>query len=162
MSKIFSSHNFLIIKRGYSTKKLIIEFIRIVLGIIFLITGFLKFIHIQEFADSIEKYQLIPHCFVFYTAIIISLIEVVIGISLIFNLLIKLGVLITSSLMMLFIIITSITLFNGLDIDCGCFIGIYHKKISVSSLIIQIMILSLSLILLRQYNQGFISNQNKN
>ncbi len=140
-------------KKNHPKKKWILEFLRILLGVIFLITGLFKFFHMQEFTDAIENYQLIPQKLDIFAGTIVSLLEVVIGISLIFCFLTKLGVLITSSLMMLFIIITSITLFNGLDINCGCFIGIYNQKISFFSLVIQIIILAFSLIILKHYSQ---------
>ncbi len=126
--------------------------LRIILGFIFLITGIFKFLYLKEFIITITNYQLIPIKLVPFLSAAISFFEVLIGLMLLFGFFIWLGVIFSNFLLILFIFISSITLINGLSVDCGCFIGLFYKKLDYSSLVIQIVMLFISLTLLRHYS----------
>lgn len=93
--------------------------IRLATGGIFLYAGSLKLISPDTFVIVIEAFGLIPEFFLMPMAVFISLLEVVAGVGLIFN--IKWSLETITGLLVLFMAIIGYGLFLGLDIDCGCF-----------------------------------------
>jgi len=92
---------------------------RWVLGIIFIYAGGVKMFEPQVFATLIEAYGILPDIFIFPVAVFLSLIEVVAGIGIIFD--IKGSLSLIAGLILLFLLILGYGIYMGLDVDCGCF-----------------------------------------
>jgi len=92
---------------------------RILLSLIFIVSGISKLIDPASFSVTIEAYGLMPDLLTFPAALAISFTEVIAGIGLLFDVH---GSLASILIMLLFFI--TILLYGmhlGLDIDCGCF-----------------------------------------
>lgn len=92
---------------------------RLGIGAVFVWSGFNKLLNPQSFAVVIESYGLIPEMTVFPTALLLSAIELLAGLGLIFDLQYTLGII--TGLLVLFLLILGYGLWMGLDVDCGCF-----------------------------------------
>ncbi len=102
-------------------KSVVIDLIRIVLGMLFLYAAIDKIIHPARFAEVIYHYKILPIPFINFFAVIIPWIEIGIGLSLIFNLLPEIGSLILILLTTVFVIMIASAMMRGLNIECGCF-----------------------------------------
>jgi uncharacterized membrane protein YphA (DoxX/SURF4 family) len=101
--------------------------LRLLLALVFLVSGSIKLVDMAKFAESVGDFGLVPDWFVLTTAWLVVLSELVIGTSLALNLRGSLvGVLVLLGLF-LGVLIYGIVL--GLDIQCGCFGPGYHVNL---------------------------------
>jgi len=93
--------------------------LRVLLGIVFIWSGLTKIVIPESFADVIEAYGLIPNILSLAVAILLSILEIIAGIGLLFD--IRGSLLLTAAMLFLFLGVLSYGLWIGLDVDCGCF-----------------------------------------
>jgi uncharacterized membrane protein YphA (DoxX/SURF4 family) len=86
---------------------------------IFIYSGLIKLIDPQRFAEVISGFGLLPHAFIFPGAILLSILEVVAGVGLVFSLRGSLAAITGMLVLFMTVLVYGINL--GLDIDCGCF-----------------------------------------
>jgi len=92
---------------------------RLFLAIIFFLGGLPKLFALDDFAQVISNYGLLPDSLLYPAAIILPLFEMVIALGLLANK--RWAVFFALALLSLFIIVLSYGIYLGLDIDCGCF-----------------------------------------
>ena len=109
--------------------------IRVVLGFIFVYAGMEKISEPEGFARAISNYKLLPYSLINIAALILPWLEVTAGILLIFGIVVKENAFIISALLGIFLIAIIISLFRGLNIDCGCFGTMSGSKIGIQKLI---------------------------
>ncbi len=95
--------------------------LRIIMGTLFIYSGFFKALDLESFGRVIILYDISPEVLVPYAAIILPFMELVVGMLLVFGYRIKASALITILLMIFWIIIISINVYRGKNFDCGCF-----------------------------------------
>ena len=108
------------IKRLITSQRLSFVF-RWVLGLIFIYASIDKIVHISAFSEAIRNYKLFPDVLINLLAIWVPWLELMTGLLLIAGIWIKGNALILTIMSSMFGIITSIAIFRGLDISCGCF-----------------------------------------
>lgn len=146
-------------KKLFANKYLLLA-IRIILGFVFIYAGLEKALMPEAFAKSISNYQLIPDFIINFSAIVLPWIELVCGILLIFGVSVKENSLILSILLSLFIIMITISVMRGLNIDCGCFGTVGGSKVGLAKIIENIILLAIGGHLVK-YDSTFLS-LNKN
>jgi uncharacterized membrane protein YphA (DoxX/SURF4 family) len=122
------------VKKFLSNKYLLL-ISRLILGFIFIYAGMEKISDPGSFAVSINNYKLLPLSIINIAALILPWIEVTAGLLLIFGIVIKENAVIITSLLIIFFIAISISLFRGLNIDCGCFGTINASKVGLMKLL---------------------------
>jgi len=95
--------------------------IRIILGVLFVLSGLSKALDVAAFSQVITNYGIIPHGLASYPAIFLPFLEIIIGINLIIGFKIKASSFLSILLMIFFIVIISYALAAGKSFDCGCF-----------------------------------------
>lgn len=78
-----------------------------------------KLLNISDFAAIINAYEMLPQFAVGPTAVFLPVVEIALAIGLIAN--VRVSKYLTIFLLLFFIAILSLAIFQGLDIDCGCF-----------------------------------------
>jgi len=121
--------------KKFLTNKYLLLLSRIILGFIFIYAGMEKISAPEEFARVINNYKLLPYSFINIAAIILPWIEVTAGILLIFGISVNENAFIISTLLGIFIIAIAVSLFRGLNIDCGCFGTSGGTKIGIQKLL---------------------------
>jgi uncharacterized membrane protein YphA (DoxX/SURF4 family) len=96
---------------------------RLTLGAVFLVAGAEKLGALKTFGKSIAAYQMLPEPLANIAALIFVWAEIVVGILLIAGAAIRGSSLVTSGLLVIFLIAVLTAMARGLDIDCGCFPG---------------------------------------
>ena len=135
------------IKKILSNQYLLLSF-RIILGLIFIYSGTIKVINTSDFSNSIINYRLLPELVINFLAITLPWIELTAGLLLIFGISVKENALIITSLLVVFIIAIIISLFRGLDIDCGCFGTVSGTKLGLTKLLENCILLFMGIVLL--------------
>lgn len=118
---------------------------RFVLGFVFVFAGIEKIADPAGFADSIFNYKIFPLFTVNILAILIPWIELVAGLLLIFGVALKENALIINLFLAGFIVLIAISLFRGLDIDCGCFGTSDSETIGIRKIIEDVWLLILGI-----------------
>lgn len=94
--------------------------LRMLVGTVFLVFGIEKLNALTIFGGSIAAYQLVPSELANILAILFAWTEVVVGVLLFAGAAIRGSALVAGSMLALFIVVISIALARGLEIDCGC------------------------------------------
>lgn len=99
----------------------ITRFIRISLGLVFVIAGYVKINEPQGFALAVANYQLLPDYLIRSAAITLAWLEMLCGLALVFGILVRGASLIITLLMIIFLGAIGYNVQRGLDVVCGCF-----------------------------------------
>lgn len=94
---------------------------RAALGVTFIIAGMEKISAPTDFAVAISGYKIFPEILVNFFAVVVPWIEVVSGLLLVFGILVRENAAVISCLLIMFIVLVVISIFRGLNIECGCF-----------------------------------------
>lgn len=101
--------------------KYLLLFSQAIIAVIFIFAGVEKIADPDTFARSINNYNLFPDAVINLFAVFIPWIEVVSGILLLFGRFIKENAVIIETLLVIFTVLVIISVFRGLNIECGCF-----------------------------------------
>lgn len=94
-----------------------------VLGGVWLAAGLLKVPDPAESVRAVRAYQLLPEALVPTVGYVLPILEIVLGICLILGLLTRLSGLLSSLLLLAFVVGIAAAWARGLEIECGCFGG---------------------------------------
>ena len=94
---------------------------RILLGVIFLVSGAEKLAGMEAYALAISKYDMLPASFSNIFAALVVWAEIAIAVLLIAGAAVRGAALLTGGLLTMFIIAVLSAMLRGLEIDCGCF-----------------------------------------
>jgi uncharacterized membrane protein YphA (DoxX/SURF4 family) len=94
-------------------------FIRVALGLVFIYAGFAKLLDPGAFARTVSHYGIVPGYLLTPFAVGLPVLELLVGLGLVINVRGSLAVIF--SLLVLFSLVLGYGVFNGMDIDCGCF-----------------------------------------
>jgi uncharacterized membrane protein YphA (DoxX/SURF4 family) len=95
--------------------------VRILLGVVFLISSSGKIADPEAFAGIVTNYQLLSPPLVLTTAMIVPWIEAVCGLALVLGRFEKGAALLVSLMMVVFTALILYNAYRGLNIACGCF-----------------------------------------
>jgi hypothetical protein len=110
---------------------------RLYLGGLFLYACVHKIVHPEAFAMDVATYQFLPLWSVNAFALTVPFIEWVVGILLVLGVRVRAAALVTSLLLVSFMVALGVALNKGLNLSCGCFAseGAKHDPISVLTLL---------------------------
>ncbi len=95
--------------------------IRTALGAMFVYSGAVKELDPAMFAGVVERYNMVPPGLAPWIAVVLPVIEIVIGACLVFGWRIRPSALVSMGIMLVFIAGISVNLYRGETFDCGCF-----------------------------------------
>jgi uncharacterized membrane protein YphA (DoxX/SURF4 family) len=136
--------------------KYLLLIIRLVLGFVFIYAAITKISDPEGFSQAIYNYKLLPLFMVNIFAIILPWIELSAGVLLVFGISVKENSAIISGLLIVFILAVLISLFRGLDINCGCFGTVNGSEVGLQKILENIGLLVSSLILIK-FDSNFFS-----
>jgi uncharacterized membrane protein YphA (DoxX/SURF4 family) len=96
---------------------------RLVLGGVFLVAGALKVTTPEAMAKATQAYQVLPHDVAAYVGYALPTVEIILGLLLVLGLFTRVAAVLTSLLLVAFLIGIAQAWARGLTIDCGCFGG---------------------------------------
>ena len=97
--------------------------IRLGLGGVLLVAGYLKAIHPQKSAMAVRAYELLPISIANFFGYVLPWFEIGVGALLILGVAVKISALLGGLTMIMFIVAIAQAWARGLSIDCGCFGG---------------------------------------
>lgn len=148
-------------KNIFSNKYLLLV-LRIILALVFIYAGIEKISDPAGFSDAINNYKILPLFSVNFFTIILPWIELIAGVLLLFGIKVKENSFIISFLLSVFIIAIVISLFRGLNIECGCFGTFSGSKIGIYKLIENLLLLLAGLILIKFDSEFLVFTKKSN
>ena len=130
----------------------ILLFSRVILAVVFLLASAGKISEPESFAVAISNYKILPLFAVNFLAIVLPWIELIFGIFLLFGICVKECSVVFSLLLLVFIILIFISIFRGLDINCGCFGTIEGQHVGIVKVLENFLLLSLGVHLMLFHN----------
>ncbi len=124
-------------------KYILIAF-RLVVGGIFIWAGVSKIIDPLGFAQNIVNYRVFPEGISSFLALVLPWIEVICGAFLILGIFRSASALLLSCFLVVFLVLITVTLIRGIDIDCGCF-GSLSGKVDYKLILMDSVLLFFSL-----------------
>ena len=131
------------------SNKYFLLLLRLLLALIFIFAAIEKIAIPENFSASISNYKLLPVELIHILAIIIPWIELISGILLLLGISVKENSTIIIFLLIVFTSAIIISLFRGLNIDCGCFGTTYGAQIGLLKVSENILLIIFGFILVR-------------
>ena len=131
------------------SNKYFLLLLRLLLALVFIFAAVEKIAAPGNFAVSIANYKLLPAEFINIPAIVIPWIELISGLLLLLGISVKENSAIITFLLVVFTITIIISLFRGLNIDCGCFGTTYGEQIGILKISENIILIIFGYILAR-------------
>jgi uncharacterized membrane protein YphA (DoxX/SURF4 family) len=102
--------------------RLILHWIcRLALAVVFIWSGWVKLKEPLQFAVAITGYKILPDGYAFPIATWFPWLEIALGVLLLSGFKIRWSAIASAALMLFFIVLLSVTLFRGIETNCGCF-----------------------------------------
>ena len=103
--------------------KIINHIIRVGMGVVFIYASYSKIVDPVSFSQNIHNYSVTPLFIENIIALTLPLVELFIGLGLIFKIKYKVSLEISIGLMVVFILLILQAYLRGKSIDCGCFLN---------------------------------------
>lgn len=98
--------------------------LRLILGTVFVVSSWSKLRYPRIFAEALLAYQVLPDNLVTVVAVVLPWLELLAGLAVLLGYRSRGSSLILGGLSLLFAIVLSSAVWKGLDISCGCFVGV--------------------------------------
>jgi uncharacterized membrane protein YphA (DoxX/SURF4 family) len=98
--------------------------VRSVLGLVFIVFSWGKLQYPRIFAESLLAYQVLPQSLITVVALILPWLELLAGLSMLAGYRYRGSAVALGGLSLLFMVVLSSVVWKGLDISCGCFVGV--------------------------------------
>ena len=126
--------------------------IRVILGCIFFYASYDKILDPGKFSRDIANYQIVPFGLENSIAIILPLLELLIGFGLIVGIMVDGSAMISGGLLMIFIVLILQAILRGFNIECGC--GLKEgEMVGWSKILENIVFLGASYLVFQQKNR---------
>ena len=129
--------------------------IRVLFGLLFIWASWDKILDPAAFARVIYNYRVLPDLLIHPSAIILPWLEMGCGVLLVVGRMTGGSLIILNSLLLIFGAVLGLSLYRGLDIECGCFsLGAKGEKVAWRTLTRDAVLLGLGLsLMLSEYKR---------
>jgi putative oxidoreductase len=107
--------------------RLVLLVFRVVVGGVFVYAGALKIADPLGFAQDIQNYRLVPRAVALFAALILPWLETLAGAGLVAGLFKRTNAGLIALMLAGFIVLVTVTMVRGIDVDCGCFGALSRK-----------------------------------
>ncbi len=95
--------------------------VRVILGLIFVLAGFVKALGVRSFLFTIQQLDLFPAPVILPAAIIVVACEICFGLALLVGFQTRIAAGLLAALLLSFVAVISFAMVQGKAVDCGCF-----------------------------------------
>lgn len=125
--------------------------LQIILGIVFLFSGITKLVDSNNFAEALVNFKLLNDNLINIVKYILPLIEITLGVFIIFNFHSSLPSFISSLLLSFFTALITVKIFEGEEISCGCFGVLSSDKLDFLSVLRNVSLILIAIIVSTYY-----------
>ncbi len=125
--------------------ELVVFGIRCMLGLVFIVAGLTKLSHWREFRATVLRYELVAPRLARMAGVLLPPLELVLGTALLAGFATRTSALLVSGMLAMFTLAVAITLMRGRVIECGCFSGVAPRRMTWSTVVRNLVLLSMAL-----------------
>lgn len=125
--------------------------LRISLGLIFILSGTLKFLDLHNFLSSLKNFNLINESLIYTVTLLIPLIEIIFGLLLCLKIKPILLTQLSGLLLVLFTAVIVSKIIEGEKINCGCFGNLTESTIDYTTVLRNITFIIINVVLTAYY-----------
>ena len=142
-------------------KPLLLLFLRLIIGGIFLISGMEKLTRpVEEFIVSLNAYRLLPELFVRPFALIFPWLELLAGVFLLLGLFYRFAIAFAGGILLLLTAVIGMTLLRGISLeDCGCFKSLGIRESGPEAFFRNLVLIFFWLILFLSPEEGWTTDR---
>ena len=142
-------------------REILLTTFRMILGIVFLYSAYSKLMNPLAFSESIHNYQILGMVLSAWAAVIVPVLEGIVGLGLISGVWLYESLMLTAGLYAIFDLMILQALIRGLDIDCGCFNPADSEPIDIYKILQNVVLTTMAFwALIMSYCQGTSSSKN--
>lgn len=123
-------------------------FFRLVLGGVFVVSSWGKLRYPRIFAESLLAYQVLPESLVTVTALVLPWMELLAGLCVLAGYRSRASAVALGGLSLLFMSVVSSVVWKGLDISCGCFVGMDPMTVNWKHTVLNAVLAFLALLVI--------------
>jgi len=131
--------------RSWANRRVLDAILRLFLGGFYVLAGALKVPNPGKFAEAVANYRLLPHEAVNLAAITLPWIEIVAGLFLIFGVWRLASAWLINGLTLMFIGAITSAVVRGLNVECGCFGTVGGRKVGLTAIAEDVVLLAVGL-----------------
>jgi putative oxidoreductase len=131
-------------------KGFIVAAIRIIIGVVFLLSGIIKLTDVHLFTSSIKNFGFVPDPFIGFLSVAVPVVELLSGLFLLLGFWIRLSSGVVIGVLIIFIAAIIPNIAIGNEIDCGCFGPLSQSKVGIGLLVRDFIMLGLTLTVFSQ------------
>src|SRR4030065_1373908 len=129
----------------------LIFILQIILGIVFVFSGITKLVDSDKFAEALVNFKLLNDNLINIVKYTLPVIEIMLGVFIIFNFHSSLPSFISSLLLSFFTALIVVKLFEGEEISCGCFGVLSSDKLNILSVLRNVSLILIAIIVSTYY-----------
>ncbi len=115
---------------------------RLIVGGVFVVAGALKILDPGAFAVDVANFRMLPHPAVNLIAITLPWVELVAGVLMVIGVWSRGSALVITAMCVLFLIALTQALARGLDVRCGCFGTVEARKVGLTAIAQDVVLLA--------------------
>lgn len=124
--------------------------VRVIVGGVFVVAGALKVLDPGAFAGDVANFRMLPHPAINLVAITLPWIELVAGVMMVIGVWPRGNALVITAMCVVFLVALTQALARGLDVRCGCFGTVEARKVGLTALAQDVVLLAGAVWLLKR------------
>jgi uncharacterized membrane protein YphA (DoxX/SURF4 family) len=118
--------------------------LRLILGGLFVVSSWGKLRYPRIFAEALLMYDVLPENLVTLVALVLPWLELLAGLFMIVGYRYRGSALILGALALLFVFVLSSAVWKGLDISCGCFVGVDWLRVDWKHILVNLFLVQIA------------------
>jgi len=132
-------------------KNVVVFALQILLSSVFIFSGSVKLLDLNAFQEALRNFNLLSDGTLIIVKYLLPFIEILLGLSIIFNFSSSFPALLSSFLLSIFTAIIIVKIFEGEEISCGCFGNLSKGNLDIYSVIRNLLLIVISMIISAWY-----------
>ena len=135
----------------FKNKHFIFHSFRILIALVFIISGIIKLLSAKDFISSINSFEVVPVSLQLPIGYLIIMLEIVLGVLILLNVKLNFSLKTIISILIIFTAFLIVKYSEGAEVSCGCFGDLSTGKISISNILRNLILIIVAIVVL-SYN----------
>ncbi len=132
----------------FKNKNLFFHSLRILIALVFIISGILKILNTNKFISAINSFDLIPNSLQVPIGYLIITLEIILGLLILLNIRLNFSLKTIITILIIFTVFLIVKYSEGAEVSCGCFGDLSTGKISILNILRNFLLIIISIIVL--------------
>jgi uncharacterized membrane protein YphA (DoxX/SURF4 family) len=135
--------------------------VRVILGLVFVLAGFVKALDARSFLFTVQQLDLFPAPAILPAAIIVIVCEICFGLALLVGFQTRIAAGLLAALLLSFVAVIFFAIVHGKAVDCGCFGSMASERLGLGVILRDILLIAGCLWLIARNNTNVKNSSQK-